>query len=661
MAPTYPNHGRIDGPVVLIGFGSIGQGTLPLIERHFTYDPHRVHVIDPSDEHRTFLEQRGVHFIHHGVTPENCRALLSQLFHEGQGFCVNLSVDTSSLDLMRLTRELGVLYIDTVVEPWAGHYFDLSLDPADRTNYALREAVRAEKRASPGGPTAVSCCGANPGMVSWLLKEALLRLAADTGKQVEAPRDRPGWARLMQGLGVKGVHIAERDTQSGRDAKPIGTFVNTWSVEGFISESFQPAELGWGTHERWFPPNGHRQARGCKAAIYLDTPGILTKVHTWTPAAGPQYGYLVTHNEAVSIADYYTIGEGDEPDYRPTCHYAYHPCDQAVLSLHETLGSGRVQEIASRSSTRTRFSGATTSSGCCSTATRSNALWYGSRLSIQETRALAPFQNATGLQVTSAVIAGMAWALSQPPRRDRRDRRDGSRLLPRDPAALPRADRGALHRLDADLDPLAAVRRGDRRERSLAVPERAGDLRSSISGLRRGRWPGFDRAVTRRRARDACGLDRFRGGAGGLRRSGTGPGRRGRIAGGGDAQLGSGGGAAGAGYPRAGGADLRPRRRCRWLDRGHRCAVPGERGIFRADVVTPARLRVQDLGPDAPVLRADCTSGTLKGAAAVAPAFGWPVEGRPAAVHRIWWGGGWWWGFQKTGPLRYPDLAVSMR
>ena len=108
MAPTYPNHGRIDGPVVIIGFGSIGQGTLPLIERHFTYDPHRVHVIEPSDEHKTFLEQRGVHFIHHPVTPENARALLTQLFPDRRGFCVNLSVDTSSLELIRICRELGV-------------------------------------------------------------------------------------------------------------------------------------------------------------------------------------------------------------------------------------------------------------------------------------------------------------------------------------------------------------------------------------------------------------------------------------------------------------------------------------------------------------------------------------------------------------------------
>ena len=49
MVATYPIHGSIDGPIVIIGFGSIGRGTLPLIERHFRYDPRDVHVIEPSD------------------------------------------------------------------------------------------------------------------------------------------------------------------------------------------------------------------------------------------------------------------------------------------------------------------------------------------------------------------------------------------------------------------------------------------------------------------------------------------------------------------------------------------------------------------------------------------------------------------------------------
>jgi len=45
---------------------------------------------------------------------------------------------------------------------------------------------------------------------------------------------------------------------------------------------------------------------------------------------------------------------------------------------------------------------------------KKNAYWYGSQLSIEETRRIAPYQNATGLQVTSAVLAGMVWALENP-------------------------------------------------------------------------------------------------------------------------------------------------------------------------------------------------------------------------------------------------------
>ncbi len=60
---NHPVHARIDGPIVMIGFGSIGKGTLPLIERHFTYDKSRFVVIDPEDKDRKLLDERGIRFI----------------------------------------------------------------------------------------------------------------------------------------------------------------------------------------------------------------------------------------------------------------------------------------------------------------------------------------------------------------------------------------------------------------------------------------------------------------------------------------------------------------------------------------------------------------------------------------------------------------------
>ena len=219
---NWPVHASITGPIVMIGFGSIGKGTLPLIERHFSYDKSRFVVIDPEDKDRRLLDERGIKFIHQAVTKDNYKHLLKPLLTEGggQGFCVNLSVDTSSIDIMEFCDEIGALYIDTVNEPWAGFYFDPKIGTAERSNYALREKTLAAKaKRKPGSTTAVSCCGANPGMVSWFVKQALLNVAGDVGLKFKEPKTREEWGKLAKKLGVKGIHIAERDTQIAKKAE----------------------------------------------------------------------------------------------------------------------------------------------------------------------------------------------------------------------------------------------------------------------------------------------------------------------------------------------------------------------------------------------------------------------------------------------------------
>src|SRR5260370_620995 len=231
MSPAAPIHAKISGPIVMIGFGSIGKGTLPLIERHFDYDKSRLVIIDPHEDGE-LAKQHGVRFIKAGVTRENYRELLVPLLTVGggQGFCVNLSVDTSSVDIMTLCREIGALYIDTVVEPWLGFYFDKNIGTEKRSNYALRETLLEANRTNPRGPTAGSTCGANPGMVSWFVKQAVLDVARDTNTPFEEPKSREGWGRLAERLGVKGIHIAARDTPRSKRPKPMNVFVKPWSV-----------------------------------------------------------------------------------------------------------------------------------------------------------------------------------------------------------------------------------------------------------------------------------------------------------------------------------------------------------------------------------------------------------------------------------------------
>jgi len=409
---AYLKHIRFDGRLLIIGCGSIGQGSLPLILRHIDIDAERISIIAADGRGRVAAESFGVDYLVQPLTPDNYRDVLAKRLGSGD-FLLNLSVDVSSLDLIRYAREHGALYLDTCIEPWPGGYTDLSIPPAARSNYALREqalALRAEDRHAP---TAVITHGANPGLVSHLVKQALLNLTTEQGMEATVPSARTAWAELAATLGVKVIHIAERDTQVASVPKAVDEFVNTWSVDGFISEGLQPAELGWGSHERHFPVDGGRHEAGCGAAIYLRRPGASTRVRTWTPIEGPFHGFLITHGESISIADYLTLHDGETVVYRPTVHYAYHPCDGAVLSIHELGGKNWVEQSRKRLMME-EITGGIDELGVLLAGHAGNAYWYGSQLSVDQARSLAPFNNATSLQVCVAVLSGMVWAMENP-------------------------------------------------------------------------------------------------------------------------------------------------------------------------------------------------------------------------------------------------------
>lgn len=400
------------GRLVMVGCGSVGQGVLPLLLGHLEMRPDQMLVIATSHAHTGVARDHGVPCLLACLVPENFRAVLGPRLEPGD-FLLNLSVDVSSLALIALCQECGALYLDTCLETWAGEHVDPASSIAGRTNYALREAALALRSHGRTAPTAVLTHGANPGLVSHLVKQALLDVAHAVEPVTVPPRTRDQWAALSAKLGVRAIHIAERDSQVALRRKRPGEFVNTWSVRAFADEAMQPAELGWGSHERHFPADGLQHASGSRAAIYLTRPGLSTRVRTWTPLAGSFHGFLITHAESISIADCLTVGGGDRPAYRPTVHYAYHPCDDAVLSLLEmSARNGCLQ--AAQHVLRDEIDSGVDELGVLLMGHARGAYWYGSRLSIEQARALCPFNNATTLQVAAAVMAGVIWALRNP-------------------------------------------------------------------------------------------------------------------------------------------------------------------------------------------------------------------------------------------------------
>ncbi|KAI9010164.1 homospermidine synthase [Hyaloraphidium curvatum] len=431
-------HARLDpaARMVVLGCGCIGQGVLPMLLRHVGMDPAQLTVLAADDAGEPLAKRLGVRHMVAPLDESNYVAVLDALLPNRGDFLLNLSVNVSSVDLVRLARKRGWLYLDTSIEPWEGGFTDASVGPEERSNYSFRErmlALRDEEVPEGGWATAVVTHGANPGLVSHFAKRALVQLAARKGMDAEmpAPVDRLVWTELARKLGVKVIQIAERDTQAPLVPKRPLEFVNDWSVDGFLGEASQPSELGWGTHETSLPPDGRTHPTGPGHAIYLARPGCSVGVRSWTPLWGPYIGLLITHGESVSIPAYLTLPPSPElPEgYRPTVMYAYHPCDAALASLHELLGRNLAEPEAKRVVVGDLHPGGIDELGVLLCAD-GGVLWYGSVLECGEAAAVAPGNNATSLQVAAGVLGGVVWAIENPNRGlVEPDEMDGERVL----------------------------------------------------------------------------------------------------------------------------------------------------------------------------------------------------------------------------------------
>ncbi|YCA78925.1 saccharopine dehydrogenase NADP-binding domain-containing protein [Cupriavidus sp. JZ107] len=400
--------------IVIVGFGCIGQAVLPLLQR--TWPRAAITVVDRSfdDCRRHLVAAHGLQAVEAGITADTFASVLAPLLRDGT-FLLGVAPSVCSRDLIALAQSHGAFYIDAGIEPWdyAG-----DANAAQLSNYALREQMLAFARGRETMPTALVAHGANPGMVSVLAKAALIELARHAGLQQAGPQHRGDWAALARRLDLRVIQISEYDSQQAPGFPREGEFANTWSAEGFITECLQDAELGWGTHEPALPPGGYRHSDGCGAAIAIHRPGHRTRVRSWSPSHGPFDAYLITHNEAISIAAYLT-DDADEPaglpPYRPTVYYAYRPTDATLASM-QWLDERAAPRVRGERILRDEIVGGEDELGVLLLSGRHGGIWYGSHLSIERARSLAPYNSATSLQVASSLVAGMRWVLSNPRR-----------------------------------------------------------------------------------------------------------------------------------------------------------------------------------------------------------------------------------------------------
>lgn len=412
------------GKIVFFGCGSVAQCALAMLHAFIKIPPKNIIIIDFVDNRDKISEllERGAVYILEKITPANYLSILKRYLLAGD-LLIDLAWNIETIHLVDWCHFHDVLYINTSVETWDPYTGARDKNPAELTLYHRQMQIRnmvSHWKKLPA-PTAIVDHGANPGLVSHFTKLGLQHIAQELLKKkpqgnnyktLEKTLAENDFARLAFLMGVKTIHISERDTQITDKPKRMNEFVNTWSVEGLIEEGVAPAELGWGTHEILTPKNAFFHLEGPCNQIGLLQKGTKTWVQSWVPS-GPITGMVIRHGEAFSISDTLTVWDNKKVVYRPTVHYAYCPCDSAVNSLHEFEMRHYVPQLQHRIMTDEIIAGKD-ELGCLIMGHDFGAWWIGSSLDIQTARKLVPGQSATTVQVAAGVMASAVYALRHP-------------------------------------------------------------------------------------------------------------------------------------------------------------------------------------------------------------------------------------------------------
>ena len=410
---------RFENRVLVLGAGSVSQCVLPLLIEHLV-DAKQITIADMRDNRQRVSESitKGATYVQDQLTRENMDQFLSKYLSAGD-FLLDLAWNIDVNDILGWAHDHGVIYLNTSLEEWDPYSAAVSRNPTERTLYWRHMKLRKLTDTWNGkGPTAIVEHGANPGLVSHLTKKSLFDIATRAIKDGKAAAGVSealaveNFPVLAQKLGVKVIHIAERDTQVSDKPKLVNEFVNTWSVEGFYEEGIAPAELGWGTHEKTLPVNAYQHESGPKNQICIAQPGATTWVRSWVPKMETT-GMLVRHGEAFTISDHLTVWDGDKAVYRPTVHYAYCPTDAAIASMRE-LEMQQWSITPNQRIMNEEIIDGEDRLGVLLMGHPYKSWWTGSLLSIHDSRKLIPKQSATTVQVASAVYAAVAWAMANP-------------------------------------------------------------------------------------------------------------------------------------------------------------------------------------------------------------------------------------------------------
>ena len=420
--------------IVQFGFGAVGKSFFEMVSKEIKFDKNNYFVISKNKlEYTYFLELGGNigNFIVADINRDNFEEIFSKYLNEGD-FLIDFADSVGTKDFIRWCADKNVMYLNTGETDWSDNWYSIFEENLKKNK--LREDIKEYENKNKY-PIVIQH-GNNPGLVSHFVKagfEYIIKKQFKNNIELNRLLEESKFNEIAEKLDLKEIHVNDNDYQAVKDKFNEKTLYSTWSVDSFFFEMISEAAVNIGTGEKIDYENE------CNMVDYKN--GFLEFKNIAIDKIGKTYypkgifnGFVVPHEETITIAKALEVKEQDDVIYRPTVLFIYSPCDYAIdylkkarVNKHFNYKEQNVNNFSSNSIVRgfkypersqivykENIKNGTEYVGVLLLGSKFNPVWVGNRIEkrfLYKDKKNSYWQTPTITPVSASALAACCWMI----------------------------------------------------------------------------------------------------------------------------------------------------------------------------------------------------------------------------------------------------------
>lgn len=321
---------KFDGRIVQFGFGAVGKSFYEKVTKEIKFDENKYFVITMDKfEFDAYINLGGMvsNFIEKEVTKDNFAEVFGEYLDSGD-LLIDFADTVGTKDICEWCANRNIMYINTGEADWPDHWYCIFEE--NQAKRAIKE--RHEKSATTNQYPIVLQHGNNPGLVSHFVKAAIEYIVNSQFKKDKQLKELVKCGKFNEAakvLGIRMIHVNDIDLQEVKGEYSDNILFSTWCTDSFWFEMLSEATVNIGTHEQIDFEKECNFVDSEKGFLEFKKLAADKKCRTYYPG-GEFEGYLVPHEETITIAKSLEVTENEEVTYRPTVMFIYSPCVYAT-------------------------------------------------------------------------------------------------------------------------------------------------------------------------------------------------------------------------------------------------------------------------------------------------------------------------------------------